>query len=81
MFTTVIKKTFLLLIRVYQLIFSPDQGVFRFPGARICRFRPSCSEYTYQAIKKYGILRGSLKGLKRILRCHPWNEGGWDPAI
>ncbi|PIU03456.1 membrane protein insertion efficiency factor YidD [Candidatus Shapirobacteria bacterium CG08_land_8_20_14_0_20_39_18] len=51
---------------------------FSLPG---CRFQPTCSEYTYQAIEKYGILLGSWKGLRRIFRCHPWSKGGLDPLI
>ncbi len=76
-----IKRIFLSLIRFYQLVFSPDQGIFSHQGNRICRFYPSCSEYTYQAIEKYGAMRGLFKGLKRILRCHPFNEGGCDPVL
>ncbi|MBI5613306.1 membrane protein insertion efficiency factor YidD [Candidatus Gottesmanbacteria bacterium] len=49
-----------------------------FPWIRICRFTPTCSRYTYQAIERYGILYGSLLGVKRIVRCHPWSEGGRD---
>jgi uncharacterized protein len=45
-----------------------------------CRFHPSCSEYTYQAIDKYGVLKGSWMGFKRILRCNPFNPGGYDPV-
>ncbi len=45
-----------------------------------CRFYPSCSSYTEQAIKKYGIGKGVLRGLARILRCHPWHPGGYDPV-
>jgi len=49
-------------------------------GIKVCRFYPTCSEYTYQAIKKYGSWRGIQKGVKRVLRCHPFNEGGFDPV-
>lgn len=45
-----------------------------------CRFIPSCSEYAYEAIEKYGFLRGGLMGLWRILRCNPFNKGGYDPV-
>lgn len=70
------------LIRFYQKYFSPDRGLFSllhpFPGA--CRFRPTCSEYAYQAIEKYGLLKGGFKTIFRILRCHPFSKGGWDPV-
>ncbi len=65
------------LIRLYQRTLSPDHGIWRRPG---CIYRPTCSEYTYDAIKKYGVLRGSILGGKRILRCHPWAKGGYDPV-
>jgi putative membrane protein insertion efficiency factor len=66
-----VKLFFLKLIKVYQKFFSPILG-------KHCRFLPSCSEYSYQAIQKYGILKGLWKGFNRILRCHPWNKGGID---
>ncbi len=67
-----LKRTILYLIRFYQLLstFTP----------RICRFYPTCSEYTLEAIKCYGILKGSLLGVKRILKCHPFHPGGYDPV-
>lgn len=67
------------LIRVYQRTLSPDTGIFSFLFPHgYCRFHPTCSEYTYQAIQRYGIVAGSLKGASRILRCNPWNKGGID---
>lgn len=69
-------KNFILLsIRFYQKTWLVRVPVF---GEGICRFKPTCSEYTYQAIEKYGILRGGLLGLRRVLRCHPWSKGGYD---
>lgn len=75
------KKVLLSLIRFYQKYLSFDTGWAKklFLTERVCRFQPTCSEYTYQAIEKYGILKGSLLGFKRILRCHPWSIGGEDP--
>ncbi|TSC92081.1 MAG: hypothetical protein CEN92_151 [Candidatus Berkelbacteria bacterium Licking1014_96] len=79
-FNKIIRVPFLFLIRLYQRTLSPDHGFFRqrFPYG-FCRFHPSCSEYIYQAIDKYGIFKGGVLGLWRILRCNPWNKGGEDP--
>jgi uncharacterized protein len=60
------------LVRIYQLLLSP---IF---GGR-CRFYPSCSEYFILAVRKYGAISGSFRGAWRILRCHPFNAGGYDP--
>ena len=71
----------LFFIHTYQKMFSPDTGFFKrlyFTG-KTCRFNPTCSEYAYQAIERYGILRGAFLGVKRILKCHPGNPGGNDP--
>jgi putative membrane protein insertion efficiency factor len=73
----IIKKSiamlFLALIRVYQYTLSPVLG-------SNCRFYPSCSEYAYQAIRRYGPLGGLVLAVKRILRCHPFHPGGIDPV-
>ncbi|WP_169973023.1 membrane protein insertion efficiency factor YidD [Tautonia rosea] len=61
-----------LLIRVYQLLLSPLIG-------NACRFEPSCSRYMVGALRKYGFFRGLWKGTGRLLRCHPWHPGGYDP--
>lgn len=75
-----IKRGAIFLINAYQRLVSPDQGLFR-RAYPTCRFFPSCSEYTKQAIIKYGLAAGFLKGLKRIIRCHPFNPGGHDPLL
>ncbi|TWT37213.1 putative membrane protein insertion efficiency factor [Posidoniimonas corsicana] len=61
-----------MLARGYQLLISPWLG-------QNCRFTPTCSSYFIQSVLKHGPLRGSLRGLRRIGRCHPWNPGGHDP--
>jgi putative membrane protein insertion efficiency factor len=66
-------KLLLVLIRCYKYAISPLIG-------QNCRFFPSCSDYTTQAIEKHGACKGMYLGLRRILRCHPWNSGGFDPV-
>ena len=69
------------LIRIYQKTLSRDTGWFAyFYSERTCRFHPTCSQYTIEAIKRYGSAKGSWLGLLRVIRCHPWNEGGIDPV-
>ena len=68
-------KVLIFLIKVYKKAISP---IFSFFNVK-CKFYPSCSEYTMQAIQKYGSLKGLYIGFKRILRCNPWSKGGYDP--
>ncbi|MFH1536484.1 MAG: membrane protein insertion efficiency factor YidD [Patescibacteria group bacterium] len=72
------KKTLLYLIKIYQKTISPDHGIFSEITIYKCKYFPTCSEYTYQAISKYGILKGASKGVFRILRCNPFSKGGVD---
>lgn len=75
------KKAILKLIRLYQKTLSPDEGWFKpyFPNG-FCRYYPHCSEYAYQAIDKYGILKGGSKATWRVIRCNPLSPGGHDPV-
>ena len=61
------------LIRFYQRFISPLTPP-------TCRFTPTCSQYTLEAIQKYGVLKGTWLGIKRICRCHPWGGSGYDPV-
>lgn len=61
------------LIRAYQLLISPV-----LPPS--CRFTPTCSAYAMEAVARHGAVRGSWLAARRVCRCHPWNEGGWDPV-
>lgn len=72
----IIRKPFLLAIRFYQKVLSPDQGFIAkiIPMRPTCGMYPTCSEYSYQAIEKYGVFIGIYKGFFRILRCHPFQK-------
>ncbi|MFC4804541.1 membrane protein insertion efficiency factor YidD [Filifactor villosus] len=71
--TKILKKIIIGLIRGYQLFISPMK-----PPS--CRFCPTCSAYSIEAIEKHGILRGGYLAVRRILKCHPFHEGGYDPV-
>jgi putative membrane protein insertion efficiency factor len=76
-----VKYILLFLIKFYQKTLSLDHGPLRFlKPYGVCKFRPTCSEYSYTAISKYGSVKGLLLAFKRIIKCHPWSKGGWDPV-
>jgi uncharacterized protein len=68
-----VKGVLLFLLRFYKTVFSP-----LLPPA--CRFVPTCSEYAYEAVNKYGALRGAWLSARRLSRCHPFHRGGYDPV-
>lgn len=70
---SIMKKMLIGLVRGYQMIISPFLG-------NNCRYSPTCSAYTIEAMEKYGPFRGIWMGLKRVGRCHPFHEGGYDPV-
>jgi uncharacterized protein len=72
-FIKLLAVPFILLIKIYQLLISP-----LFPSS--CRYTPTCSHYTMEALKKYGFFKGGWLGIKRISRCHPWGGSGYDPV-
>jgi len=67
------RKLVHLILRGYQLLISPLLG-------NHCRFYPSCSQYAIEAVDGHGVLRGAALALRRLLRCHPWHPGGFDPV-
>ncbi|MET3617757.1 putative membrane protein insertion efficiency factor [Peptoniphilus olsenii] len=70
------KRICMLLIRFYQKVISR----YLLPGSH-CRFTPTCSQYSYEAYEKYGFFKGSYLTIKRLLKCHPFHDGGYDPLI
>jgi putative membrane protein insertion efficiency factor len=72
-FLKLITFPFIILIKIYQLLISP-----LFPSS--CRYTPTCSHYTVEALHKYGLFKGGWLGIKRISRCHPWGGSGYDPV-
>jgi len=73
MINRAIKELFILPVKLYQVIISPY-----FPSS--CRHVPTCSAYTIEAIREWGVLKGIYLGIRRILKCHPWGTSGYDPV-
>ena len=68
------KKILIAMVRFYRKNITP------YKGGATCRFVPTCSQYALEALEKYGALKGSLLAIRRILRCHPFSAGGYDPV-
>ena len=68
------KKILIALVRFYRKNITP------YKGGATCRFVPTCSQYALEALEKYGAVKGSLLAIRRILRCHPFSAGGYDPV-
>lgn len=76
-----LEKLSLLMIKIYQKTLSWDHSWWgKRSNYRVCIHDPSCSQYTYEAIKKYGFVKGWFLGIKRIIRCNPFSKGGYDPV-
>lgn len=73
LFKKILIAPFVFLIRLYQVMISPYT-----PSA--CRFEPTCSHYTVEALKKHGLWQGTILAIKRISSCHPWGKSGYDPV-
>ncbi len=67
------RRILVILIRAYQWLLSPFLG-------QNCRYHPSCSHYAVEAVERHGPIRGTWMALRRVGRCHPWHEGGYDPV-
>ena len=72
-------RSLIFMVRIYQHTLSPLKK-WLFFRAGCCRFNPTCSQYTIEALQGHGALRGSWLALRRILRCHPWGHSGYDPV-
>ena len=66
-------KIVVMLLRIYKAVLSPFLG-------QNCRFQPGCANYAMEAVERHGVIRGAWMAIKRIGRCHPWHDGGYDPV-
>lgn len=81
-FNNILSRLAIWLIKIYQKTLSLDHGPLKhyYPHG-FCRFYPTCSQYGLESIQKYGIIKGGIKTIWRVIRCNPWNKGGNDPVI
>lgn len=79
---SMLKRITLAFIRFYQQTSFFHKVLFRtlYISDSVCRYQPTCSSYTSQAVERYGVVKGLFLGLKRIIRCHPFSHGGFDPV-
>jgi uncharacterized protein len=78
-----LKRVELFIIRIYQKTLSFDHGYIgeQFPNTRYCKYTPTCSEYGYESVNRFGVFKGNFLAIKRIVRCNPWSEPGkYDPV-
>lgn len=69
-----LKKIVIFPVKVYQKLISPFMP-------HVCRYQPTCSQYMIEAVQTYGVVKGVYLGIKRIFRCHPWGDCGYDPVV
>ena len=76
-----LKAVVVFFIAIYQKTISPDHGLFSYKHPHgFCRFTPTCSGYAKEAVIMYGVGKGAWLAIKRVLSCHPWSQGGYDPV-
>jgi len=72
-----VKNLLVFILKVYKKTFSP---VLEALFGKACRFTPTCSQYTIEALEKFGVVKGLILGFKRVAKCHPWGSSGYDPV-
>ncbi|MFK7780167.1 MAG: membrane protein insertion efficiency factor YidD [Candidatus Gracilibacteria bacterium] len=76
----ILQKSIIKIVKKYQKYISPDHSFWAKDNPPYCQHIPSCSEYMVESVEKKGAFLGSIKGIFRIMRCMPWNKGGYDPV-